>query len=234
MGCRTIYLPLLGTLLMSCTPGQFVTMTVYETPSAFVRLETDRTVEPDTGHTHPTTLTAQDMAALLCGVVIEEPLTRLPLYDDLSQPRRHAAFTEQEVTFFAPLLALALSKATPEEIVTFYETRSLSGTSREVTSGGLFVEDTSLHLILGNYRSPTHYTADIGVADTTDDRLTPLKPLAPQRGTLSFEPREAVHESTHRRMAAWLQTDRRELVIDYRRAIPAAGSPARPSPVPAP
>ena len=47
-------------------------------------------------------------------------------YDDTSLPRVHPAFTDREVAFFAPLLTLGLSKATPEEVVTFYQTRNLS------------------------------------------------------------------------------------------------------------
>lgn len=207
--------PLIGFLPAGCAPSQITTVTIYETPSAFVRLETDRTVEPGKGHTHPVSMTSSQMAAVLSGITIEEPLAKLPIYDDLSQPRRHPAFTENEVSFFAPLLAAALSKTTPEEVVTFYETKALSGTSREVTSGGLFVQGQELHLILANYRSPTHYAADIGVADTTDDRLTPMRSLAPQRGRLDFSPSSAKREPGVSAFAKMFQWDRREVIVAY-------------------
>lgn len=195
--------------LGGCTSGPGITLVIYETPQAFVRLEMDRTVIEGTGHTHPAHISSELMASVLRGIIVQEPLTRFPLYDNLSVPRRHRAFSEEEIAVWAPLLALALSKATPEEVVTFYQTRRLSGARREVTSGGLFLEGDVLHVLLSNYRSDTHPTADIGVADTMDDRLTPMRPLAPQTGLLDFEPREALIP-VDRGLFRW---DRRELII---------------------
>lgn len=206
-------LALSGPLISGCAPAQFTTITILETPAAFVRLETDRTADPERGHTHPMSMTPEQMAAVLSGIRVEEPWAKLPIYDDTSQPHRHPAFTEKEVMFFAPLLAVALGKATPEEVVTFYQSRYLSGTSREVTSGGLFVQGDKLHIILANYRSATHYGADVGVADTTDDRLTPMRSLAPQRGRLDFEPKSAKREPNVSAFSKLFQWDRRELVI---------------------
>lgn len=198
--------------LMGCSTPQFTTLVIYDTPSAFVRLEVDRTVGP-AGHSHPAHVSRDQMAAVLQGIVVIEPVTRMPVYDDLSQPRRHPAFTEKETGMLAPILSAALAKATPEEIVAFYETKPSSGIRREVTSGGLFVHDDELHLILANYRSPTHYMADPGVADTTDDRLTPLRSIAPQRGHLEFEPREARREPDRSLLEKLFQRERREIIV---------------------
>ena len=221
-------------LLLGCVPGQFTTVTIYDTPDAFVRLETDRTVDRDSGHSHPVNLSSEHMAALLAGVRYDEPLAKLPLYDDLSQPRHHQALTDSEIALFAPLLSAALGKATPEEIVTFYHSTTRSGLQRDVTSGGVYVQGDNLHLVLANYRSPTHSSADIGVADTTDDRLTPLRALAPQRGRLTFEPREAAVETADSGIARWFQTDKREVVVRYTHVPPrrTGQSPATPAPRP--
>jgi len=202
-------------LLGGCGTGQFTTVTILETPAAYVRLETDPTVAKDAGHSHPLTLTAQQVAAVLRGIMFEEPVAKLPIYDETSQPRRHQAFTEREVAFFAPLLAIALGKAMPEEIVTFYESSDHSAISRDVTSGGLYVQGEDLHVIVANYRSRTHYMADAGVADTTDDRLTPMRALAPQRGHLYFEPRSAEQPASRSWPERWLQPDRREVIVRY-------------------
>jgi hypothetical protein len=204
-------------------------VTIYDTPEAFVRLEADRTVEKGREHSHPVSVTAEQIAAVLSGVMIEEPLARLPLYDDMSRPRRHRVFSDHSVTLFAPLLAAGLGKATPEEVVTFYQSRELSGTSREVTSGGLFVRGDKLHLVLGNYRSSTHYSADIGVADTIDERLTPMQPLAPQRGRLDFEPRTALQPIDSSTWSRFFQRDRRELVILFRQLAPRIVTPPAPA-----
>jgi hypothetical protein len=207
--------------LAGCPSGTFPTLTLYETPQTFVRLEADRALDHDKGYSHPSDISSERLASLLRGVIVQEPLTRLPFYDDLSVPRRHQAFDEASVILLAPLLSQALRKATPEEVVTFYQTRPLSGTNREVTSGGLFVRGNELHLVLANHRSPTHYSADVGVADTTDDRLTPMRSLAPQRGKLLFEPAAAARQATGETLTRWLKQDRREIIVLYDRLAPA-------------
>jgi hypothetical protein len=215
-------------LTAACASSQFTTATIYDTPAAFVRLELDRTVETGRAHSHPLSITPTQIAAVLAGVMIEEPFAKLPFYDDTSQPRRHRAFTEQEVTLFAPLLADALGQATPEEVVTFYESRDVSGTVREVTSGGMFIQGEILRIRLANYRSHTHQSADIGVADTQDDRLTPLRSLAPQRGRLHFEPRSSMApDQDQAGMFSWSQ---REVAVLYRSLPPHQAAPAQPHP----
>jgi hypothetical protein len=213
----------------ACAPVQFTTATIYDTPAAFVRLELDRTVETGRAHSHPLTIPAAQIAAVLAGVMIEEPLAKLPFYDDTSQPRRHRAFTEKEVIFFAPLLASALAQATPEEIVTFYESQDVSGTVREVTSGGMFIQGEILRIRLANYRSHTHQSADIGVADTQDDRLTPLQSLAPQRGRLHFEPRSSMPPDPDQGLTGMFSWDHREVAVRYRSLPPRQMAPAQPN-----
>jgi hypothetical protein len=118
------------------------------------------------------------------------------------------------------LLALALSKATPEEVVTFYQSRDVSAIKREVTSGGVFVHGDELHLVLANYRSHTQYMPDFGAADTKDDRLTPMEPLAPQRGKLDFEPYSAKQIQPVGVFEKLLQWDNREVVVLYKQLPP--------------
>jgi hypothetical protein len=199
--------------LIACTPTQFTTLTVYESLHSFVRLEVDRTLEQETKHNHPADLSPEQMTALLTGLVFEEPVAKLPFYDDLSQPRRHPALTESEITLLAPLLAIALKKASPDEIVTFYHSTPRSATHRLVTSGGLFIQGDNLHVLLANYRSPTHFSADAGVVDTMDERLTPLRSIAPQRGRLDFEPANWVAAPTEEILPGWLQPKRLEIVV---------------------
>lgn len=205
--------------LVGCAPSQFTTATIYESPQSFVRLEVDRDRDKDIGHNHPADISPEQLSTILSGLVYEEPVAKLPFYDDMSQPRRHPALTASEVTLLAPLLATALKKAGPDEIVTFYHSTPRSGTQRLVTSGGLFVEQDKLHIMLANYRSSTHFNADSGVVDTMDDRLTPLRSLAPQRGHLAFDPSDAVEE-IDAGLEAWFQPKRQEIVIHYKRLQP--------------
>ncbi len=211
--------------LTACGSTQFPTKTLYETPNSFVRLELDPTVEQGSGHSHPVTVRAEQVAAVLAGIVVDDPLTRMPIYDDLSQPRRRRAFSEGEILFLSPLLAAALGVATPEEVVTFYQTQPISTVRREVTSGGLFVQGEEMHLFISNYRATTHYRADPGVADMTDDRLTPMKPIAPQEGKLEFEPKQFQVSAVPRGLARLFYWDRRELIVLFRKLAPHPLSP---------
>jgi len=219
--------------LVGCTAGPFPTLTIYDTPNAFVRLQADPRAGQSAGYSHPAQVSVEQIGALLRGIIVKEPLTRLPLYDDLSIPRQHRAFNEEEIAFWAPLLSLALQKATPEEVVTFYQSRRVSAVKREVTSGGLFMDGPNLHVILSNYRSSTTSAADIGTADTQDDRLTPLRSLAPQKGTLHFVPSEFLRLAGPQGSGLLCYWDRRELIVEVGRlpqpaqTEPAVVSPAR-------
>jgi hypothetical protein len=209
-------------LLAACGPRQFTTVTIYDTPAVYVRLELDRTVTKGTEHSHPVSLKPEHIAAVLSGVRIHEPiaLVRGDILEQDPVPRVHPAFTDTDITLFAPLFALALSKATPEEVVTFYQTRKISALTREVTSGGLFVQGDELHLILANYRSHTRYMADFGAAETQDDRRTPMQSLAPQDGRLEFEPDSANRNRSVGGLGKIFQWDRRELAVLYKQLPP--------------
>lgn len=210
---RLAWLPLGFAALAGCASGQFPTLTIYDSPQAFVRLQADRTFWQQTEYSHPANISTEQMMAVLRGIVVREPLIRLPFYDDLSVPSRHQAFDEKDIIFLAPLLSLALQKAASEEMVTFYQSRHLSGGAREVTSGGIFLEGENLHFILSNYRSNARFTADTGAPSPLGDRITPLQPLAPQWGRLEFEPLSALQPASSGLWSKILQTDRRELII---------------------
>ena len=209
-------------LIGACSPKQFTTITIYDNPNTYVRLEFDRTVKKGEEHSHPISLTPEQIAAVLSGVRIHEPiaLVRGDILQRDPVPRIHPAFSNKDISLFAPLLALALSKATPEEVVTFYQTRKISATTREVTSGGVFVQGDELHLLLANYQSHTRYMADFGAAETEDDRLTPMQSLAPQDGRLDFEPDSAKRERSVGALGKVLQWNNRELAVLYKQLPP--------------
>lgn len=199
-------------LIGACGPRQFTTITIYDKPAAYVRLEFDRRVKKGSEHSHPISLTNEQVAAVLGGVRIKE-------HHVFARGDIVPAFTDKDIAFFAPLLALALSKATPEEIVTFYATR-YSAIEREVTSGGIFVQGDVLHLILANYWSPTYRRGNIVVADTQDDRLTPMESLTTYGGHPDFEPQSAKWERSAGGFERFFQRDSRELAILYKQLPP--------------
>lgn len=200
-------------LIGACGPRQFPTLTIYDKPAAFVRLEFDRTVKTGSEHSHPISLTPEQVAAVLGGVRIEESRTFV-------QGEILAVFSEDDIAFFAPLIAQALTQARPEEVVTFYESRYLSATRRAVMSGGLFVQGDVLHLILANYWAPVDYRANFVVSDTQDDRLMPMNSLTTHGGHLDFEPHSAKWERPAEGFGRVFQSDSRELAVQFKQLSP--------------
>ncbi|OQW33118.1 MAG: hypothetical protein A4E19_07180 [Nitrospira sp. SG-bin1] len=209
--------------LIACQHRSFPTMTIFDDPSRFVRLEVNRTVGG--GHAHPADITTDEMIAVLSGVMIEEPpgfLRSLSLSTKGDEPRQHPAFNEAEISFFAPFLAEGLKTAKSDQIVTFGQTSQkaafleIASGGMLVTSGGLFINGDELHLILGNYRSPANYAPDPGIGATLDGRSAPLQPIAPQRTTLYFEPTTAVAPSRKSFLSRLLGPDRHEIVVLFK------------------
>jgi hypothetical protein len=190
------------------------TATIHDDPSRFVRLEVDHTV--GSNHSHPVEMTTDEMRAVLAGMIIDEPHLFPSLRSRVEEPPRHSAFNTGEIDFFAPLLAKGLRTATPEEIVTFYQATQQTPIIKMVTSGGMFVDDDGLHVILGNYRSSTHYAPDPGIGDTADGRSAPLQPIAPQAARLDFEPSTAVIPLQKSLWSTWFRPNRREILISLK------------------
>lgn len=210
-----------------CQNRAFETLPIYNSPSRFVRLEVDPTVNVNRGHSHPARVTTDEMTAVLSGVMIEEPTRLITFFDKEQEPPRHPAFNAEEVGFLAPLLVKGFGMATSEEVVTFYQTRQETAIVRKVTSGGLFIDGEELHIVLSNYRSPTHYASDPGVDDTFDDRLTPMRTIAPQETKLDFEPISAIAPSREDRLTSLFSAERREVVVLFKQLAPAKAGAGR-------
>lgn len=211
----TLCVVVMGLGMNACQSRHALTQTIYESPSRFVRLEVDHTVGG--GHSHPANVTTAEMAAILGGVIIDEPvklIPSLPLFGKEEEPPRHPAFTAAEISFFAPLLTQGLKTATPEQVVTFYQSVQQTAIIRKVTSGGIFLDGDELHIIVSNYRSPTHYTSDLGMADTHDDRMMPLRSITPLRAKLDFDPATALVPPQNGTLFSRLfRPDRPELIV---------------------
>jgi len=214
---------LLGIALLltfaACQNRPFQTVAIYDDPSRFVQLEVDPVIGGS--HSHPIDITTDNMIAVLAGVMIEEPpgiMAPTSLLAKDKEPRQHPAFSEAEIRLFAPQLTQGLRRAKPEEIVTFGQTDQITAITSKVTSGGVFVDGEDLHLLLSNYRSETNYAPDPGISGTTlDARSFPLRPIAPQRTKLYFEPTAALAPSREGILSSLLRPDRRELVVLFKK-----------------
>jgi hypothetical protein len=118
------------TLLAACATSHLVTLTIVETPSRYVRLAVDRTVRLGSGFSHPASIPPDQMAEILSGLVVIEKGASLPWPLGEGGPYRPSAFDREDIRFWVPPLTQALEKATPEEIVTFYQSDSVSATRR--------------------------------------------------------------------------------------------------------
>lgn len=221
-------IPLLLPLLLGlvgCQSRPLHTQTIYDSPTQFVRLEVDHTVGG--GHSHPADMTTAEMKAVLSGIMIDEPtqfMPSLPFFSKNEEPPRHPAFNQSEILFLAPLLAKGLATATSEEVVTFYLATQQAAIIKKITSGGIYLDGDELHIILSNYRSPTHYSSDPGTSDTYDHRLTPLRSIAPQQTKLDFEPSTAVAPPRKGLLSGLFRPDRREIVILFKKLRPGPSS----------
>lgn len=210
----------LGLGLVACHERYVHTRIIYDSPMRFVRLEVDHTVGGD--HSHPANITTAEMTAVLSGIIINEPprlVPSLPFFSKDEEPPRHPAFNAVEIRFLAPLLAKGLGMAAPEEVVTFYLATQWTPIIRKVTSGGIFVDGDKLHIVVSNYRSPTHYAPDPGTSETYD-RLTPLRSIAPQQTKLDFEPATAIAQPRKGFLSGLFQPDRQEIIVLFKQLKP--------------
>ena len=97
-------------------------------------------------------------------------------------------------------------------MVTFYVSHPVNSTRREVTSGGLFVTDGQLHIILSNHR--TIY--GIPSAGLIYDRRYPLFSLAPLNVDILFESADVIIPKKKEGLLDALLGDERggEIILD--------------------
>ncbi|MGH7205696.1 MAG: hypothetical protein ACREI2_05760 [Nitrospiraceae bacterium] len=152
---------------------------------------------------HPVSIDPTTMANVLRGVQIEE---RKSMSNTTSGMELKAvrAFSDEEVQFLAPLLATALSKADPEELVAFRLVQPASAGTVS-TAGTLYAHGSNLHLGLTHYRS----TSD----SKSGRQLSGSRGLA--RRVVSFVPETAQRPDSHRPPGAPIQSNLTTLVIDY-------------------
>ncbi len=176
-------------LLVACggTP-HVVTQKVYEDPNREVGLQIVSESSQGQGFSHPAYLKNTDIANVLKGLYVERQSSAisLPLLGG-GESERYPVFNQNEIAFFAPLLARGFGLAQPNEVVTFYERGEISHLHELRTSGGLFIQGDVLYVILSNHGAQTEIWQDVEEYHSPV-RLQPLKQLEPQPGRLVFDP----------------------------------------------
>lgn len=142
-----------------------------------------------TGHSHPATLSLEQMTAILRGISVRGRDT-ITGFSAFSSKETSPAFSPADASILAPYLVQALAKASPKDMATFYlVTRDLSR-GELITSGGMFLRGRHLYVILANART-SPYSNQYENAHTIDTRDQPLLPIARYRFTAVFYPDQA-------------------------------------------
>ena len=134
-----------------CALGPVISKVVFEDEHRLVRLDvTYRTGGQE--HSHPVTLDPDVLMAALQAMTVTGRGSLLSGRLGANPPVLPQAFSEEQVQFFAPLLARALDRASPLEEIVFYVNEPRGSGIREISSGSFYVQGEDLHLILANYR----------------------------------------------------------------------------------
>jgi hypothetical protein len=157
---------------------------IHEDPSESVWLKFDP--RSGAGHSHPATVSADLMASVLRGIRVRgrDVVGGFGYFADQDSV---PAFLPKDIPDLAARLSLALSKASPKDMATFYLTRNELNRGKVITSGGVFVRGRYLMLIVANaHTSP--FSVQYENTSTIDTRDQPLLPIARFKFTAEFSP----------------------------------------------
>ena len=106
--------------LGACSTPQFQTLKIFDSPNRVVALRAMPDAYGGKGYDHPVSFTKEEMIQIMQGIRAEKSglYSASSSRSSPSQP----VFSPAEIQFFAPLIVKGLSQATPEEMVTFFET----------------------------------------------------------------------------------------------------------------
>lgn len=137
------------------------------------------------GHSHPATVSLAQMAAALKGLNIRErdTITGLGIFEDDSIP----ALSERTINVLASYLVSGLTKASPRDLVTFFLAHRENLRAPLITSGGVFVRNQHLYVILANARSSLSGN-QYETPYPPDAKSEPMLPITRFKFAVSFVP----------------------------------------------
>ncbi len=205
----------LACLISACAIPQVPYRTTYEDPVNFVRIEPDPRVLPEwppSAHTHPVQLGEAQLRRVLGGLIVQEH--RIVIQKTLfGLAPREPAFRSEELDLLVPRINEALALAKWNERVAFYLSQPETSIKREITSGGIYLNGTHLHVILANRR----IMYGIPAYGMIYDKRYPMRPTGPKGFDLYFDDGAAVVEVKTSFVDKVLGLEKDELVIDLAR-----------------
>ncbi|BFU91794.1 MAG: hypothetical protein NTAFB01_29810 [Nitrospira sp.] len=205
-------------LLFGCAAPHIPSRIIYEDPVNFVRLEKDSEVLsewPPSYHSHPFTIEPEKLRMILSGLKVREHWIALQRWMRGESPLV-PAFTDEELTLLSVRISEALAEAKDNERVTFYLSEPQTFARRIITSGGLYVHGTELHILLGNWR----IIYGIPAYGMIYDRRYPMRPTAAKGFDLTFQPSKAVIPMKSSMLDGVLANAKDELIIDLTKLNP--------------
>lgn len=199
-------------LLTGCAIPHVPFRTIYEDPVNYVRLEEDDSVLPEWPpghHNHPRLFTSEQIASLLKGMTVQEHRIWLQKWIQGDAPIVQV-FKDEEMALLAPQLAVAFAEAKYNERVTFYLSQPQTSVKRVITTGGMYIQDDELHILLGNWQ----IVYGIPTYGMIYDRRYPMRPTAAKGFDLYFHPVEAVIKQGSSMWDTLFANTKDELVID--------------------
>lgn len=181
-------------IVWGCETVHVQTRTIFDDSNRRVALQ----VMPDSyggkGYHHPVTITEGEMADLLRGLQVAQGN-----FTVFGTSKSQRVFAEKDIVIFAPLFVQGLRQATPNELVTFFETTELSREYEATTSGDMFVVGDALHIVLSNHRVKTQTWRDVEQYQASY-RNRPLERIESQPGRLFHESHEAITSNGNREL----------------------------------
>lgn len=205
-------------ILAGCAAPHVPSRIIYEDPVNFVRLEEDSEVLaewPPSHHAHPFMIEPDRLRTILSGLKVQEHWIALQRWMRGESPLV-PAFTDEELTLLSVRISEALAEAKHNERVTFYLSQPQTFARRIITTGGLYIHGTELHIILGNWR----IIYGIPAYGMIYDRRYPMRPTAAKGFDLVFEPVHAVVPTKSSLLDEILANAKDELIVDLTKLNP--------------
>lgn len=198
----------LGCLFLSGCAGLLPPRQVYQDAVTSIRLQVDKRARE--GHSHPAHITTEQLTQVLSGLrVVSRQGVLAPII--MGKTQEYPAFSTMESQNLALPLSRALEQARPEELVTFYRRISDSSVGLAITSGGVFVRQTHLYVVLANHRTLPSAGMNQNIVAEIDPIDSPLLPISRTGFRATFASSLAVVPIDERE--PWLYTDEGRVVV---------------------
>lgn len=173
---------------------------IHDEPSLLVEVAYDP--HAGTGHSHPGAVSADQVITILKGLQLQGRDVA-GAFGLLGDDSRTPAFVDRDAAALAPHLAAGLSKASPRDLVTFHLVQRDSQRAPLITSGGMFLRNRHLYIILANARtSPS--SVQYETTYEPNSRLSPLLPIARFKFKTEFRPAGwRIETAEAKRMDGW-------------------------------